>query len=271
MQRVGHTIVGITLTMFFVTLFACARGAGSTEGNLNKVVRDAERSVHSTFGSSGSGSSFMSKWEARQRRMKIIYLVFVLVAAAIIFSVGSGGLVKHRARVFEASLPGGASGLPPPEELKKNVFVGYMLWFFLGFVGAHRAYVLKPVSAACMCLGYLGVGIGSFFVWSSFMWPATEVWWLFFLSWVLWMIFDALMLQGWIMAHNREVDALYEVRETKPDKASLPVKPFQEPKPAKAENAGEIQMLRARVAELEAELNRKNAALAEFAIRKNNQ
>ena len=265
MGRAGNRTLGVLSVLMLFALISCSRGAENIEKSGEKILS------HSTYSGDAGSIGIISKWEARERRLKIIYLVFVLAAVFIVFSVSSGGLVRHRARVFEASIPGGANGLPPPEELKKNLIVAFILWFLLWPVGGHRAYLLKPISAACMCLCFLGAWVGFFFWWPHFLMLNWELYWIVFLSCFLWWIADGLMIQGWVNAHNREVDALY-VASTEQQHEEMPSTSSSSSTSAPQKSTtAEVEALRARVAELEAELNRKNAALAEFAMQKRSE
>jgi TM2 domain-containing membrane protein YozV len=75
---------------------------------------------------------------------------------------------------------------------KKSVAVGYLLWFFLGFLGGHRFYFKRAGSAvAILLLTIFGwilaiVGVG-----------------LVFLAIVgIWVLVDAFLIPGWARDHN---------------------------------------------------------------------
>ena len=76
---------------------------------------------------------------------------------------------------------------------KKSLLAAYVLWFFLGYIGAHRFYLGRPLSGFVM-LAISGVTllltIVSFGV-LGFLWFAIGLWWLI----------DALLIPG--IASNR--------------------------------------------------------------------
>jgi TM2 domain-containing membrane protein YozV len=76
---------------------------------------------------------------------------------------------------------------------KKSLLVAYLLWFFLGYVGAHRFYLGKPLSgfvmlalsAVILVLTLISFGV------LSFLWAVVGLWW----------IIDALLIPA--IAANR--------------------------------------------------------------------
>jgi len=56
---------------------------------------------------------------------------------------------------------------------EKNMLIGYLFWWFLGFVGAHRFYLDRPVSAVIMIVLAI-LGFFTFFV----TWIILGFWWL---------------------------------------------------------------------------------------------
>ena len=80
---------------------------------------------------------------------------------------------------------------------KKSLLVAYLLWFFLGYVGAHRFYLGRPVSGLIMLIlsavtlvltlvsfGFLG-----------FVWAVVGLWWLI----------DALLIPGIVAGRNTRI------------------------------------------------------------------
>ncbi|HEV7291143.1 MAG TPA: TM2 domain-containing protein, partial [Devosia sp.] len=55
---------------------------------------------------------------------------------------------------------------------KKSLIVAYVLWFFLGYVGAHRFYLGKPVSALVLLALSASILLLTFvsFGFLSFLW-----------------------------------------------------------------------------------------------------
>lgn len=78
---------------------------------------------------------------------------------------------------------------------KKSAGVAYLLWFFLGGLGAHRFYTGRAGSASAMialnALGWITlafvIGFGLLAVFS--------VWWLV----------DAFLIGGWVRHHNADL------------------------------------------------------------------
>jgi TM2 domain-containing membrane protein YozV len=78
------------------------------------------------------------------------------------------------------------------DALSKSAVLAYILWFFLGFLGAHRLYSGRVLS-----------GIVQFLVWGlgwATMWIL--VGWVFWVVWALWWVIDALLIAGWIRDYN---------------------------------------------------------------------
>lgn len=80
---------------------------------------------------------------------------------------------------------------------KKSLLVAYVLWFFLGYVGAHRFYLGRPISGFIM-LAFsavtLLVTLVSFGV-LGFLWFAVGLWWLI----------DALLIPGIAASRNTRI------------------------------------------------------------------
>jgi TM2 domain-containing membrane protein YozV len=80
---------------------------------------------------------------------------------------------------------------------KKSMGVSYVLWFFLGWLGAHRFYNGKTGSAiaqlAICIVGFLlsFIGIGLFVLGAL----------------GIWVIVDAFLIPGWVRAHNNSLAA----------------------------------------------------------------
>ncbi|WP_059041837.1 MULTISPECIES: TM2 domain-containing protein [Paenibacillus] len=68
----------------------------------------------------------------------------------------------------------------------KNMFVAYILWYFLGIFGGHRFYMGKIGTAVTqLILSLTVVGL-----------IATGIWW----------IVDAFLVHTWVKRHNGEVE-----------------------------------------------------------------
>lgn len=80
---------------------------------------------------------------------------------------------------------------------KKSLLVAYLLWFFLGYVGAHRFYLGRTLSGLIMLIlsavtlvltlvsfGFLG-----------FVWAVVGLWWLI----------DALLIPGIVAGRNTRI------------------------------------------------------------------
>jgi len=88
---------------------------------------------------------------------------------------------------------------------KKSLIVAYILWFFLGYIGAHRFYLGKPLSgfimlmlsAATLVVTFLSFGI------LSFLWFVVGLWWLV----------DALLIPGMAAGSNTRIaDRVFSTR-----------------------------------------------------------
>lgn len=80
---------------------------------------------------------------------------------------------------------------------KKSLLAAYVLWFFLGYIGAHRFYLGRPLSGFIM-LAISGVTllltVVSFGV-LGFLWFAIGLWWLI----------DALLIPGIAAGRNSKI------------------------------------------------------------------
>jgi TM2 domain-containing membrane protein YozV len=80
---------------------------------------------------------------------------------------------------------------------KKSLLVAYLLWFFLGYIGAHRFYLGKTMSglamlalsAAILVLTLLSFGF------LGFLWFVVAVWW----------FIDALLIPGIVAGRNARI------------------------------------------------------------------
>ena len=80
---------------------------------------------------------------------------------------------------------------------KKSLLAAYVLWFFLGYVGAHRFYLGRTLSgllmlalaAVTLVLSLVSFGI------LGFLWLLVGLWWLV----------DALLIPGIVAARNSRI------------------------------------------------------------------
>ena len=80
---------------------------------------------------------------------------------------------------------------------KKSLLVAYILWFFLGYVGAHRFYLGRPLSglimlalsAVTLVLSFVSFGV------LGFLWFVVGLWWLI----------DALLIPGMAAGRNSRI------------------------------------------------------------------
>lgn len=76
---------------------------------------------------------------------------------------------------------------------KKSDIVGYLFWFFLGVVGAHRFYHRKIITGIAMLflfiLGFLLIPLGGI---GAFLLFIVLIWW----------IVDAFLVVRWTRKHN---------------------------------------------------------------------
>lgn len=77
---------------------------------------------------------------------------------------------------------------------KKSLLVTYLLWFFLGYVGAHRFYLGRPLSGFLMLALSTVVLLLSLvsFGFLGFLWAIVGLWWLI----------DALLIPGILAGRN---------------------------------------------------------------------
>ena len=80
---------------------------------------------------------------------------------------------------------------------KKSLLVAYLLWAFLGYVGAHRFYLGRPVSGfimlalsgAVLLITFVSFGL------LSFLWVIVAIWW----------FIDALLIPGMAASRNTRI------------------------------------------------------------------
>lgn len=77
----------------------------------------------------------------------------------------------------------------------RSALLAYLLWFFLGFAGAHRMYSAR-VPTGLLQLVIHGIG-----------WLTTPILigWLFIGVWAVWWVVDAFLILGWIRDYNLQV------------------------------------------------------------------
>lgn len=78
---------------------------------------------------------------------------------------------------------------------KYSAVISYILWFFLGFLGAHRFY-LRRVGSGLLQMALHGVG------WLT---APIIIGWLFLALWAIWWVIDALLIPGWIREGNTAI------------------------------------------------------------------
>jgi len=80
---------------------------------------------------------------------------------------------------------------------KKSVLVAYLLWLFLGYVGAHRFYLGRIGSGLMMLCTAIVIATISFISFGilSFLWVLMAIWWLI----------DALLIPGMAAGTNSRI------------------------------------------------------------------
>lgn len=71
------------------------------------------------------------------------------------------------------------------------MIAAYLLWLFLGLMGAHRFYLRRPVSGGLQ----LGLLIVTLVLNSR---PATSTYGAIAVAWALWWLADAFLIPGWV-------------------------------------------------------------------------
>lgn len=74
----------------------------------------------------------------------------------------------------------------------KSAALGYILWFFLGFLGAHRLYAGR-IGSGLFQLVLHAVGWATAWI---------VIGWLFLAIWGVWWLIDAFLIHGWIRDYN---------------------------------------------------------------------
>ena len=90
-----------------------------------------------------------------------------------------------------------ASTMMRYDENKKSMVVSYLLWFFLGMLGAHRFFLGQKHSAVAqlalfivgLVTSFLGVGL------------------IVLGGLAIWVIVDAFLIPGWVTEHNNNLAA----------------------------------------------------------------
>lgn len=75
---------------------------------------------------------------------------------------------------------------------KKSVLIAYLLWFFLGFFGAHRFYMGKTGTAVGQLLMFLSAIVSSVILIGG----------LVFIVLIFWVLIDAFRIPVWVTAYN---------------------------------------------------------------------
>ena len=75
---------------------------------------------------------------------------------------------------------------------QKSTAAAYLLWFFLGFLGAHRFYAGRTGSGVAMLLLWVVSFALTFIAIGVFGFVALGLWWLV----------DGFLVAGWIRNHN---------------------------------------------------------------------
>jgi len=80
---------------------------------------------------------------------------------------------------------------------KKSLLVAYLLWAFLGYVGAHRFYLGRPVSGLIMLILSAVTLVLTFvsFGFLGFLWFIVGLWW----------VIDALLIPGIAAGRNQRI------------------------------------------------------------------
>lgn len=90
-----------------------------------------------------------------------------------------------------------ASAMMRYDANKKSVLIAYLLWFFLGWVGAHRIYAGRIASGLFMLVFWC----------ASFVLSYVLIGYLGFAVIGLWWLVDALLVPGMIGHHNNRLIA----------------------------------------------------------------
>jgi TM2 domain-containing membrane protein YozV len=90
---------------------------------------------------------------------------------------------------------------------QKSMGVAYLLWFFLGSVGAHRFYLGRTGSAVAMLILFL---LGWIFIW------AMGLGLLLLVPLGIWVLVDALLIPGIVNAQNNQLVSRLSASSTAP-------------------------------------------------------
>lgn len=85
------------------------------------------------------------------------------------------------------------------EEQKKNPVVAYILWWFLGFFGAHRFYMGKSNAVTMLVISIV-----------SFLTMVIVVGYIGLIAMFVWWVLDAISLHKWVKIYNLELINNYE-------------------------------------------------------------
>ncbi|WP_069638206.1 NINE protein [Campylobacter pinnipediorum] len=91
-----------------------------------------------------------------------------------------------------------------------NPYIAYALWFFVGWLGAHRLYLGKFISGFFM--------MGLFFVGSAFAW--IFIGWIFLIIWGIWWLMDVFLI-GVCIEQNLKKDSFKKDLELKDKEEEL--------------------------------------------------
>ena len=80
------------------------------------------------------------------------------------------------------------------EEQKKNPVIAYILWWFLGFFGAHRFYVGKEKAVVMLIISIV-----------SFMTVFIAIGYIGFIAMFIWWIIDGINLHKWVKQYNLQL------------------------------------------------------------------
>ena len=80
------------------------------------------------------------------------------------------------------------------EEQKKNAIIAYILWWFLGFFGAHRFYMGKSNAVTMLIITIV-----------SFITMFIVVGYIGIVAMLIWWILDGISLHKWVKAYNLDL------------------------------------------------------------------
>lgn len=90
-----------------------------------------------------------------------------------------------------------------------NIYIAYALWFFAGWLGAHRIYLGKFIS------GFLMMGL--FFMGSATYWFL--IGWIFWAIWGIWWIIDVFLTSSYVEKNlqKEELKKILKMRDKEND------------------------------------------------------